>query len=109
MQYHGPKQNKVEEGYPLPSQRPPAACWQTTTHSMGLLRSLLKNTQVPFSFPFLVLISIVIFLEKGLYEGSEMLLEPHQNSVGRGQASLLAPERWREMKQQACLPCKARR
>lgn len=27
---------------------------------------------------------IIIFLEKGLHEGSEILLEPHQNSVERG-------------------------
>lgn len=49
-----------------------------------MLPSLLKSTRVPFSFPLLVLVLSVIFLEKELCEGSEMLLEPHQNSEGKG-------------------------
>lgn len=79
--------------------RPPSYM-PATTLPLGLLQSLMKSTQVPFSFPPLLLL-IVIFLEQVFCEASEMLLEPHENPQ-EGPAGSPAPESWREAKQQTC-------
>lgn len=80
--FHGVKQDKAKEGYPTAIWEV-ASCMPPTTLPLGLLQSLMKSTQVLLSFPPFIL-SIVIFEEKQLCEGSEMLLEPHQNTAGRG-------------------------
>ena len=74
--------------------QPPSMAWACP-------RPLLKSIPAPFSFHPLVLVSTVIFLEKGSVRvrnaaGTSSELR------GEEQASCLASESWRETKQQAC-------
>lgn len=74
---------KAEDDHPSPVLEVPCqmSAKQPTTQACCNL-----SWKAPkfFSFPSLVLVSNDIFLEKELCEGSDMLLEPHQNSAGRG-------------------------
>lgn len=62
--FHWARPDKAEDGYPTDASN-------TATYGLGLLQPLLKSTQAPCSFLPPVLVSTVIFLEKGSVRGQK--------------------------------------
>lgn len=105
------KPDKAADGYSVATLE---ALWQhgtTTQYGLGMLQPLLKSIPAPFSFHLLVLVSTVIFLEKGSVRGQKCCWNLIRAPWGRaGQLpGLWVLERNQTTSLSPCLLWKARR